>query len=66
MKHLHIIMDMDSPTSYMIAVQWVHKWGENYCQCCCPKGKHKLCLPLSKREDIISVAVCGDKIAFMT
>ena len=43
-------MDMDSPTSYMIAVQWVHK----------------LCSPLSKREDIMSVAVCGDKIAFMT
>ena len=44
---------------YMIAVQWVQKWGENYYRCCCPIRGHKLCLSLSKREKIISVAVCG-------
>ena len=45
----------------MITVQWVHKWGENYYRCCCPVGgSHKLCLPLSKRDEIISIAFFGD------
>ena len=45
---------------YMIAVQWVQKWGKNYYQCCCQIGGAQIVfIFVQERKNNISVAVCG-------